>query len=1091
MIKAILRFLGGDTGEEKQMLLLLGKGFFMGLMLASYQVGAETLFIKVIGERLLSEAFFWAGGAGIFFTTIFVFLQKRVNYSTLVTSMTFVTLLIIVSLRVFFHINNYEINAVYEQLVFLLFIMVGPITSVTLLGFWGIFGRIFDLKQSKRIIGGIDTGQLLATMIAFFSIPILTRTIIDETYDLLLVSSIAALGVFVFTILLSVNFNLDRVTRVPQGKKAEKVSYLDLFKDKYLRLLSVFLVFSMGASVFANYTFISSTETWFTVEVDGVLQMQEQELSDFLSFFNGAIIILSFIIQSFINDFIIGKFGLKIALMTMPFILIVFTLGAIVSGHIFTYEQRTDEYILFFLFTASAKLFTDSLKDALENPAFKLFFLPIDVQKRFDIQTRIEGVVNELATLIAGALQMGLGLLAFFELIHYSYFILGMAAMVVWLSARLFAQYKNTLKETLQKQRMELQDAGKKNEHTAINIIKADVKSRDADTALHALKILEKLEPIEFEYTLLDMLNSRSGKIRAHAYRKLAEYLCFDALDIIQRDAETEGDEEALAAAKETLKVLREARDFKLNDVEIRKLVRSTEATDRVRAARLLIKASEDKHITFLVELLRDINPAVRTAAMTTAGKVRRPELWTILVENLHLATYSNVAMSALTAAGDATFHTIDSSFYKTGQYKPTMQRIVQLMGRIGGRQAQELLWKKIDFPDKKIVSELLMSLSFLGFRGKEFQSARIKLMVEAEIGDLVWNAKVLEEIPKHNSIDTLIREALREEDKANYDNIYMLLAMMYDPQNVLLVKENIALGTTESVSFAVEMLDIFVTEELKPKLIPVMDELKIEDKLTKLHNFYPPEYFESYEDLLTQIVNRDYNRINRYTKALAMYRLSQMSKVVSMDMIANLFNPDPLLLQTAAYTIYTIDKVAYQEHTRRLKPQIKKELDKAILPPVFKSEDEVYHQRMLLIERVLLLKKLEIYENVPGLQITYLAEAMDEIFIGPNVTLLEEGDGGNTPMYLVLEGELDIKQGGSPTGRIGVDALFGEKLLLESDKFDFSVTSVTNCKLLVLSKEELLDMMSLHLELVEATLHVLKESAESIEEDLTMEVFV
>jgi hypothetical protein len=42
-----------------------------------------------------------------------------------------------------------------------------------------------------------------------------------------------------------------------------------------------------------------------------------------------------------------------------------------------------------------------------------------------------------------------------------------------------------------------------------------------------------------------------------------------------------------------------------------------------------------------------------------------------------------------------------------------------------------------------------------------------------------------------------------------------------------------------------------------------------------------------------------------------------------------------------------------------------------------------------------------------------------------------------------------------------------------------------------VLSKEELLDMMSLHLELVEATLHVLKESAESIEEELTMEVFV
>jgi hypothetical protein len=373
VIKSLLRFLGGDTGEEKQMLLLLGKGFFMGIMLATYNIGANTLFISVIGESRLSEAFFWTGGMGIIFTGLFVSFQKRINFSTLVITMTFITLMLIVGLRAYFYINGYQINDVYENLVFVLFIMVGPISAVTLLGFWGIFGRIFDLKQQKRIIGGIDTGQLFATMIAFFSIPLLTRTIIDESYDLLVVSAIAAFGVFIFTVLLAVNYNLDRVVkRVKKSdrKKEDKVSYLDLFTNKYLRLLSIFLIFSMGASVFANYTFIAATETWYTI--DG--QMQDRQLSDFLSFFSAAIIILSFVIQSFLNDFIIGKFGLKVALMTMPFILAIFTIGAVVSGHIFTYNVRTEEYILFFLFTASAKLFTDSLKDALENPAFKLFF---------------------------------------------------------------------------------------------------------------------------------------------------------------------------------------------------------------------------------------------------------------------------------------------------------------------------------------------------------------------------------------------------------------------------------------------------------------------------------------------------------------------------------------------------------------------------------------------------------------------------------------------------------------------------------------------------------------------------------------------
>ena len=1077
------------------MLLLLGKGFFMGIMLATYKVGAETLFIAEIGEDRLSEAFFYTGALGIVFTAAFVFLQKHINFSSLVTTMTFVILLIIVGSRVVFHVNDYEINETYKQIIFGLFVMVGPIISVTLLGFWGIFGRIFDLKQQKRIIGGIDTGQLFATLIAFFSVPILTRTIIGPTYDLLVVSSIAAVGVFVFTILLSVNFNLDRVTKVSKGKKAAKVTYLDLFKNKYLRLLSIFLIFSMGASIFANYTFITATETWFKLGDDTLTEVemaaQKLQLSDFLSFFNGAIIILSFVIQSFINDFIIGKFGLKIALMTMPFILALFTIGAIISGHIFTYDIRTEEYILFFLFTASAKLFTDSLKDALENPAFKLFFLPIEIQKRFDIQTRVEGVVNEFAKLTAGAMQIGLGVLAFFELIHYSYFILAMAGMVVWLSSRLFTQYKTTLKETLQKQRDEMKDAGKKNEHNTITVLKNDVKSRDVDLSFHALKILEKLEPIEFEYALLDMINSRNPGIREHAYKKLSEYLCFDALEIIEREAATEGDEGASAAAKETLKVLREAAAFKLTDVSIRKLVRSTEASDRANGARLLIKASEDRHIAFLVELLRDINPQVRTAAIITAGKVRRPELWTVLVENLHLATYGNVAMSALTAAGDATFHTIDSSFYKTGQYLPSMLRIVQLMGRIGGRQSNELLWKKIDFPDKKIVSELLLSLSYQGFNAKEFQAARINLMVEAEIGDIAWNIKVLEEIPRHNEYDTMIREAFAEEDKVNHSNIFMLLAMVYDSQNVLLVRENLEIGTTESISFAVEMLDVFLREGLKPKLFPILDEMKPDDKLAKLQNYYPPEHFESYEDLLLQIVNRDYNRVNRYTKALAMYRLSQMSKTVTMDMIAILFNPDPLLLQTAAYTIYSIDKEAYQKHTRRLKPMTKKELDKAILPPVFKNEDEIYHQKMLLIERVVLLKRMEIFSKISGVQITHLAESMDEILVGSGTKLIEEGEGGNAPIYILIEGKLEVWKDEEKIREIGLLEIVGEKLLLETDKFDYSVVSTESCKLLVLRKEELLDLMSLHMDIVEAMLDILREGAESIEDEKTMDVFV
>lgn len=1085
MFDAFLKFLGGEPGEEKQMWLLLGKGFFMGIFIATYQIGAETLFLQVMGESYLDIAFFTAGGLGIISAGLFVTLQKRINFSTLVVSNVFLTFVFIGGLRYSFEVLGYEAGAKgeFSLLPFVLFIMIGPITALTLLGFWGVFGRIFDARQAKRIIGGIDTGQLTATIIAFFSIPLITRLdFINETYDLLFVSAFAAFGILFFTIWIVRNYNLDNITKVKEGEKVEKVGFFALVKDNYLRLLSLFLIFSMGAAVFVQYTFYSATETMFS---------NEQELSDFLSFFSGTVMIMSFLIQSFVNDIIIGRFGLKVALMTMPAILVLFTIGAIVSGHIYEYDVKTEEFLLFFMFTVSAQAFTASLRDALESPAFKLFFLPIDVKIRFDIQTRIEGVVNQFAMLAAGAAQLGLGLLAFFQLIHFSYFIIALSGMIVWLASKLFNQYKITLKKTLEKQKQDLR-GDIRHEHNAVNVLRDELKRKGEDRIYNALRLLEKIDPIEFEFALLDQLNSRHAKIRQFAYAKLTDHLCYGALGIIKSEAKTEGDETAEILAKKAVDELQAAADFEITDVSIRKLVRSTDYKERIKGAHLLAKLTEDKHIVYVLELLRDINVQVRAAAMATAGKLRRPEVWPVLIENLHLATYGNYSSSALTHAGEVAFHNIDTSFYKTGQYKSTMMRIIQILGRVGGRQATELLWKKIDFPDKKIVSEILRALSHVGFEGRDFQAARIKIILESAIGDMAWNIKTLQDVPVETELDELIREAIIEENAINHDNIFMLLSMIYDPQNILLIKENIDAGTVESVTFGIEMLDLFCEEELKPKLFPVLDNLKDEEKLAKLQNNYPPEFFDSYNDLLLQVVNRDYNRISRYTKALAMLRVSQMSESeVGYDLVANLFNPDKLMLQTAAYVIYKLDQDAYHANTRRLKPSIKKELDKAILPPVYLEDGEEYHQNLLLIERVVLLKSLPHFAGVHGEVITLIADVMEEITVRAGTELIQVGDHGGTPLYIVRNGKVAIKKDGEEDVVLEEKGIFGEQLVSESEVFDISAVAETDCALLVLRKEELLDIMVQHLDLTESYLKVLNDEIEKEEEEFEEEMMM
>ena len=1073
-LKEFLYFLGGEDGEDKAMWLLLAKGFCMGIFIASYQVGAEALFIYELGESLMEEAFFAAGVSGVITTVIFVWLQKKIRFSTLVISNIFLIFVFVLGLR----IGHMTIDWPYWS--FVQFVMIGPATALIILGFWGTFGRMFDLRQSKRIIGGIDTGQLTATVLAFYSIPIISNFIDSETEDLLVAATIACFGIFIFTIWIVRSFNLDTATQAKYGEKeAKAVGFVDLFKDKYLRMMCFFLIFSTIAASFIEYSFYSSVGTMYPAEI---------ELKNFVSFFNGTVMIVSFIIQSFINDIIIGKYGLRVSLMVMPFILALFTVGAIISGHMFGYEEKNDEYLFFFLFVAMGNLFTLSIKDALESPAFKLFFLPLDIKIRFDIQTRIEGVVSEIAKFGAGAIILGLGAVAWIVLIHYSYFVIAVAAVIVYFADKLFGEYKKTIKIALEGQKEKLKGRGHRNEHNTTNVLKSEIDSEEKERVINALKLMERIEPIIIEESLLHELDHPDKEVKLFAYAKLRELYFFDAYDKLKEIAHKEQDEEIIKEAALCLKRFKKARDFELTVESVRKLVRSTNAEDRIFIASVLRKLDDEKYIPFVVELMRDINPKVRNAAIITSGLLHRPELWPILVENLSVSTYSNSADSALIAAGEPAFHTIDTAFYKTNQYLETMIRVVQILGRIGGRRATDLLWKKIEFPDRRVVSRILLSLSYNGYQAKDFQAARIKIAIEERVGDVAWNILALQSIPEEHDLDEKLKEAILEENKQNYDNIFMLLAMIYDSQSIQLIKENLELATVDSIAFGVESLDIILEDELKPKIFPIMDEMKDEERLARLQNFYPPEHFSSYTDLLLQIINRDYNHINRWTKALAVYRLSFIEGTeVTPDLVANLFNPDPLLLQTSAWVIYQLNKGEYNAQTKRIDAFVKKDLDKQILPPVFRDEDEEYHQKQYLLEKALILKELDLFKGVPGVILTDIAECLEEIKLGPDHTIIDKSNDGSEPIYILISGKVKRHDGEEVQEIMEPNVIIGAHHIVPSDTFDYSITTLEDSIFLVITKDDFYDHMSKNIQLVEALLGVIEDEQERIEleEDL------
>src|SRR6478736_6229731 len=231
----ILAALNVKEDEEAQVLLMLSMGFFMGIFVATYQVTAESLFLNQLGDQL-DKAFLISGVLGIGSTALFSLLQNRIKFTNLAISS---ILVVVFFTSAVFGLYRFGPKEYHNEILFFMYCITGPMTALLLLCYWGIFGRLFDFRQSKRIIGWIDTGQLVATILAFLLIP-LTLSYFVDTENYLIVCCFSILGSLLSLIFISVRYKLTKNDPVEfEADVKQQTSLTSIFKDKYTVLLSV------------------------------------------------------------------------------------------------------------------------------------------------------------------------------------------------------------------------------------------------------------------------------------------------------------------------------------------------------------------------------------------------------------------------------------------------------------------------------------------------------------------------------------------------------------------------------------------------------------------------------------------------------------------------------------------------------------------------------------------------------------------------------------------------------------------------------------------------------------------------------------
>ena len=1036
MYTALLKALNIETREAGMVFLLVLQSFFIGVFFATLENSATTLFMMKYGEGQLGFGFLVSGILGMILTGTFSLLQNKISYSVLITiNMILITLLTFAMWFSFSYTSWYWLE-------FSIFSLMGALYILSLVAFSGMATRLFTLRQGKRLFSIIDSGLVFGMIVISLAIPYIVN-IIPSIKDLILISAVSIFFAFIFQSIIAVKYRagLKEDERIEEDTVVEKVGLGKFLSNKYIRLLALFVMISMVALFFTAYNFLT---------VGRIKYPESNEFAVFFANFTIAVMAFSFVLKTFVYSKLIKTYGLQVSLMVAPVLIGFFALVAAVVGS-FGYDVESASFIVFFLLLALVRFFAINLKDSIQTPSLRLLFQPIDARIRYNVQAKVEGLVNEFSATLSGLILMGLGAVSFISLINYSHILVFIVAAWIYITIQLYREYQNMLRNSLveYKQKKLQEEALGKDEHK-----EKEVK----DNVLAVRKIEKQLEMMrEYEPTLFDMkldqlLKESNIQTRKLALKSIDESEVFSSVKELKRIEKEDADAEVKKLAGEVRAKLEKSLKSLMDGEKILYLAKSKNHHDRIRAAKIIGDTADHQYSSLLKNLLRDLVPQVKLQAIHAIIHMNNHELWPSLIDQLSDERYRAATESAIIQIGEEILPNLERAYYKSGAESELLVSIVGLYGKIGGEQAIKYLLKKINDPNRQIVLQALYSLRALDFRAEsEMVQSQIFQAIELNISVAAWNIAAKHDVEEQGLSDLLV-EALDREIADNYNMIFLLLSLAYDPESIEHIRENIESGTTEGVSFAIEMLDLFIAEQLKTVLFPLLEDNRPEEKIREMEAHFPINVYGN-TDVLKQIMNRSANFLNNFTRACAIYTFLDLEKEdqkITNDIVANLFNPDPLLQETSAIVMNAIEPKTYLSSSERLSDQIREKLELSI-------RDFNQNPYSVLIEKVIYLNRLE--ETLGKDQ-----GMLEDLAINMRYREVKSGDKllvnkGENPLIFIISGSATLKLS-SASFEFGEHQMLNNMIFIESDGPEAEIKATSDMAIYQVDDELLRDLM-------------------------------
>jgi AAA family ATP:ADP antiporter len=934
----------GNKGEKYVLAGLLSQSVLLGIFLGAFDIIAHSLFLSVFDVKMLAKGYVVSGIAGVLFSILFNRLRAILSYRKLsVINLAFVTALTLLTWLGL-------VIAGDRWIVFVFFVFLGPLNILVMMGFRNTSGVLASNSRKRTHEKITDRGLIAGIIFICYLIPIMIGVGITANTILLT----GALSVLVATIIQASDGHTGDVEKETESADArrERQSVFKLFlTDRSVRLVGIFVALSVIALFFVQYSFMAVTrEQYPSVE----------ELARFLGVFTGSMMILILLGKTFVFSFLLRTFGLRMCLVLSPVLLLVLTGAALITGMLLGYAHESAfGFMMFFVLLALSRLFSKSFKDAVELPSVSVISLSIDGKIRDDVQTGMSGIFSEVAVFSSGLILSGLGMLSFTELIHFSFVLFFIILLWLFIALKLYSEYRKSIKSILGA----IAEKARKKAGYEDDIFL--FRSRLASSVAFRK---EYFSLISGDLSMLSIVRGR------HYYERLFTY----ALD--------NNDINMLPALKKISGITDLDKDIRERASEIMDAVKKSGpvlgfADSRTDHARKLLAGARMPQPSEIIRLLRDSNIESKKFAVFIIGKFRISDMLPDVCECLGINGLEKEASAVIRSFGKEAVNELIRYYLVASGNENACRLVLRLLSDICEGESRDFIYSRLWSGSRNLREEALNCLIRCGFKPSPEEKKRLHQLISVTIGNITWNMSAKSCLVNGNNGELL--KILGYEDKRWNNYLFDLLSITYDPMAVGKLRQAIAVETYESTSFAVEMIDLMTDESISPLLIALFNDMPLNIKVKHLHRYFPG-HVPRYEELLEDILNRDYNLLEIWTRVAAIRSIQYVENNILIDSLSALmFSPEDIIREEAARILARSDINIYRSVAKRIPGFIKRRLDNIVNGETAKEE--------LLYEKTLFLKRC--FKEIREEKLLHLAEMMNYVASLSSATEIMDDD--------------------------------------------------------------------------------------------------